>query len=145
MEKAVLKNFRESTSVIMAAAVSDYTPSESRKSKIPKKKDFVLKLRETPDILQKLGQRKGKRLLIGFAAETGNDKKKAKDKLKKKNLDLIVFNDVTQKGAGFDTNTNIVSIISRSGRINNLPLMRKEEVAESVLDWIAQYKNKRLT
>ncbi len=145
MEKAVLKNFRESTSAIMAAAVSDYTPSESRKSKIPKKKDFVLKLRETPDILQKLGQRKGKRLLIGFAAETGNDKKKAKDKLKKKNLDLIVFNDVTQKGAGFDTNTNIVSIISRSGRINNLPLMRKEEVAESVLDWIAQYKNKRST
>ena len=142
MEKAVLKKFRKATSAIMAAAVCDYTPSERNKSKIPKKKDFALKLRETPDILQKLGKRKDKRLLIGFAAETGNDKKRAQDKLKRKNLDLIVFNDVTRKGAGFDTDTNIVSLMSRDGDIHDLPLMRKEEIAESILDWIAKHKSK---
>ncbi len=142
MEKAVLKKFRKATSAIMAAAVCDYTPSERNKSKIPKKKDFALKLRETPDILQKLGKRKDKRLLIGFAAETGNDKKRAQDKLKRKNLDLIVFNDVTRRGAGFDTDTNIVSLMSRDGDIHDLPLMRKEEIAESILDWIAKHKSK---
>jgi phosphopantothenoylcysteine decarboxylase/phosphopantothenate--cysteine ligase len=142
MEKAVLKNFGKATSAIMSAAVCDFTPSEKSKSKIPKKKDFVLKLRGTPDILQKLGKRKEKRLLIGFAAETGNDKKKAQDKLTRKNLDLMVFNDVTRKGAGFDTDTNIVSLMSRDGDIHDLPLMRKEEIAERILDWIAKHKSK---
>jgi phosphopantothenoylcysteine decarboxylase/phosphopantothenate--cysteine ligase len=142
MERAVLKNFRKATSAIMAAAVCDFTPSEKSKSKIPKRKDFVLKLRETPDILQKLGKRKEKRLLIGFAAETGNNKKRSQDKLKRKNLDLMVFNDVTRKGAGFNTDTNIVSLMSRDGNIHDLPLMRKQEIAESILDWIAKHKSK---
>jgi phosphopantothenoylcysteine decarboxylase/phosphopantothenate--cysteine ligase len=140
MEKAVLKYFPKSTSAVMAAAVCDFTPSTAGKTKIPKKNEHVLRLKETPDILRKLGQKKGKRFLIGFSAETCDDKKKAADKLKKKNLDVIVFNNVLQNGAGFDLDTNIVSIISRNGKTNNLPLMKKEEIADCILDLIPKYQ-----
>ncbi|MEF9437496.1 MAG: bifunctional phosphopantothenoylcysteine decarboxylase/phosphopantothenate--cysteine ligase CoaBC, partial [Candidatus Mariimomonas ferrooxydans] len=121
METAVLKNLHKSTSVIMTAAVSDFAPSLIVKSKIPKTKEITINLKKTPDILQKIGEKKGNRLIIGFAAETGKNIKKAKEKLKNKALDLIVLNDITRKGAGFDVNTNIVTIIDKRGEITDYP------------------------
>jgi len=143
METAVLKNFHKSTCVIMAAAVSDFAPSVTSKSKIPKKKEMTIRLKETPDILQKIGRKKGDRFLIGFAAEAGKDIKKAKDKLKDKNLDLIVLNDITQEGAGFDLDTNIVTIIDRKGQITDYPLMKKKDIADIILDAMLKCKSER--
>jgi len=135
METTVIKNLHKSTSVvIMAAAVSDFAPSVTSKSKIPKAKEITINFKKTPDILQKIGRKKGNRLLIGFAAETGKNIKNAEKKLRDKNLDLIVLNDVTQKGAGFELDTNIVTIIDRKGKITDYPLMKKEEIANIILD-----------
>jgi len=138
MESAIFKKLPKSTSVIMAAAVSDFAPSAESKSKMPKNNEMTASFKKTPDILQKIGRKKGKRLLIGFAAETGRDIKKAKDKLKNKNLDLIVLNDVSGKGAGFDVDTNIVTIIDKSGKIVDYPLMKKGKVADIILDKMLQ-------
>jgi len=136
MKEAVLKNFTNSTSVIMAAAVSDFSPASQSKSKIKKVDALTINLKETPDILKELGRKKGDRLLIGFVAESGRNIENAKDKLKNKNLDLVVLNDITQHGAGFDADTNIVTIINRNGKITDYPMMRKEEVANIILDWM---------
>jgi phosphopantothenoylcysteine decarboxylase/phosphopantothenate--cysteine ligase len=133
METAVMKNLPGSTSVIMAAAVSDFTPVRSR-SKISKSDMSSITLNRTPDILKKIGRHKGRRILIGFAAETGKDLKSARKKLREKNLDMIVLNDVTQEGAGFDVETNIVSIIDKTGRCTDYPLMKKTELANIILD-----------
>ncbi|RJQ21478.1 MAG: bifunctional phosphopantothenoylcysteine decarboxylase/phosphopantothenate--cysteine ligase CoaBC, partial [Nitrospiraceae bacterium] len=137
MEAAVFKHLPKATVVIMAAAVADFAPSIN-KSKISKDDIPSINLKKTPDILKKLGDRKGKRLLIGFAAETGKDIESAKGKLKRKNVDLIVLNDVTQKGAGFDVDTNIVTIIDRRGKITDYPLMKKIEVADVILDKVLE-------
>ncbi len=140
MEKAVLKQLPKSDSVIMAAAVSDFAPSTISKSKIPRDNNLTITLKKTPDILKKIGRKKGNRIVIGFAAETGRDIKKAKDKLKNKNLDLIVLNDITQKGAGFDVDTNIVTMIDRKGEITDYPLMKKEEIADIILNKMLQLR-----
>lgn len=140
METAVLKNLTKSTSVIMAAAVSDFAPRAVTKTKIPSTKEMTIGLKKTPDILQRIGRKKGNRLLVGFAAETGRNIKKAKDKLKDKNLDLIVLNDVTRKGAGFDVDTNVITIIDRKGEITDYPLMKKEDVANIILDRMLKLK-----
>jgi phosphopantothenoylcysteine decarboxylase/phosphopantothenate--cysteine ligase len=142
METTVIKSLHKSTSVIMAAAVSDFAPSVTSKSKIPKAKEMSINLKETPDILQKIGRKKGNRLLIGFAAETGKNIKNAEKKLRDKNLVLIVLNDITQKGAGFEGDTNIVTIIDKKGKITDYPLMKKEEVANIILDRILQMRMK---
>ncbi len=141
MEKAVLKNLSKSSSVIMSAAVSDFAPSTTSKSKISKSDNITLRLKKTPDILQKISRKKGKRILIGFAAESGKDTKKAKEKLKKKNLDLIVLNDITQKGAGFDVTTNIVTLIDRKETVD-YPLMTKDEVSDLILNKLLLIKGK---
>ncbi|MEW6714957.1 MAG: bifunctional phosphopantothenoylcysteine decarboxylase/phosphopantothenate--cysteine ligase CoaBC [Nitrospirota bacterium] len=134
MEKAVLKNLRRSTSLVMAAAVSDFAPTVINKSKI-KKSDFTsLKLKQTPDILKEISSQKGKRIFIGFAAETGKNIDNAKKKLKEKKLDLIVLNDVSEKGAGFGVDTNIVTIIDKKGGAKEYSLMQKLEVANVILD-----------
>ncbi len=138
MEAAVLKNLQKSTSVIMAAAVSDFAPSVTGKLKFKKSDIMSIELKKTPDILKKIGRRKGNCFLIGFAAETGKDIKSAKNKLRDKNLDLIVLNDVTQKGAGFNVDTNIVTIIDKNGKSTDYPLMKKIEIANIILDKIAQ-------
>ena len=140
IQKAVLNNFQKSTIVIMAAAVCDFAPSVICQTKIPKTKKIAVNLEETPDILHKLGRKKGKRFLIGFAAETGMNIQRAKDKLKDKNLDLIVLNDVTQKGAGFDLDTNIATLINRKGETTALPLMKKEDLANVILDRVTGFK-----
>lgn len=146
MEAAVLKNFHKSTSVIMAAAVSDFTPALTEKLKLEKKPGITsINLKSTPDILKKIGKQKGNRILIGFAAETGKDLESARRKLKDKNLDLIVLNDITQKGAGFGVDTNIVTIIDKKGKAIDYPLMKKIEIANIILDKMLELKSQGAT
>ena len=136
MESAVMKYLPESHVLIMAAAVSDFPPAVKAKVKYQKKELNILKLNKTNDILARVGRQKKKLLLVGFSAETDGDIDKARKKLKDKNLDLIVFNNVSQKGAGFDADTNIVTIIDKKGNVNEHPLMRKLEAADVILDRI---------
>ncbi len=143
MQNAVLKNFQKSTDVIMAAAVCDFAPSVISKSKIPKTKKLTVDLKETTDILHEIGRKKGKRFLVGFAAETGMNIQRAKEKLRDKNLDLMVLNDVTQKGAGFDLDTNIATLINRKGEATEMPLMKKEDLANVILDSVSGFKKSR--
>ena len=135
MRKAVLNNLEGSSIVIKAAAVSDYRPKVISRGKI-KKGDFdtTLALERTKDILEEIGKRKGSRVLIGFAAETEDLITNAKKKLREKNLDFIVVNDVTKPGAGFSSDTNQVKIVYPSGKVRDLPLMSKEEVSQVILD-----------
>jgi len=137
MRKAVMKAFPASTSVIMAAAVSDFAPVSRAKQKV-KKQDVSLtvKLKTTPDILLELGQRKGHRVLIGFAAETQSLVENARAKLEKKNLDLIVANDVSRKEIGFQSDSNQIKMIGKDGSISALPLLPKRVLAHRVLDQI---------
>jgi len=137
MRKAVMKAFPASTSVVMAAAVSDFAPASRAKQKV-KKQDasLTLKLKTTPDILLELGQKKEDRLLIGFAAETQSLVKNARAKLEKKNLDLIVANDVSRKEIGFQSDSNQVKMIGKDGSISELPLLPKRVLAHRVLDQI---------
>jgi phosphopantothenoylcysteine decarboxylase/phosphopantothenate--cysteine ligase len=135
MREAVLENLAQASVLAMAAAVSDYRPRGTSPEKIKKSKsELTLPLELNPDILCEAGQRKGKRLLIGFAAETENLLANARKKLAEKNLDLIVANDVSLPGAGFAVDTNIVKLIDRSGKVEELPLMSKEDLADRVLD-----------
>lgn len=99
---------------------------------------MTLELVKTTDILESLGKMKDKQFLIGFAAETGNAEAFAKDKLVRKNLDLIVANDVAAEGAGFGTDTNIVSIYGAEGLVLDLPLVSKDEVARRLLGLAAE-------
>lgn len=135
MREAVFKYFPEVDIVIKAAAVADYRVKNIRDQKI-KKEDtsLILELEKTPDILEELGQKKGDKILVGFAAETSHLLVHATEKLQKKNLDFIVVNDVSRKDAGFEVETNAVQIIHRDGRVNNYPLMSKEKVAEAILE-----------
>ena len=134
MESAISKHLPKTTAVIMAAAVADFRPSSKAKVKLDKTTINTLDLKKNADLLLKLGKKKGKLKLIGFAAETGNNLDNAVNKLKKKNLDLIVLNDVTQKGAGFDVDTNIITIITKKGDVSEYPLMKKIEAADVILD-----------
>ncbi len=140
MEAAVFKRLKKATSVIMAAAISDYAPSSSANVKLEKKDIMSLHLKKNTDIIKKIGKMKGKRILIGFAAESGKDVKSAHTKLKGKNLDVIVLNDISQKGAGFNVDTNVVSLIDRKGQITDYPLMKKIDVANVILDEILRLK-----
>jgi len=135
MREAVLTHMEGTTVVIKAAAVSDYRPKTTSKKKLKKADPYTsLELERTRDILGEIGRKKGDRILIGFAAETEDLIGNAKKKLKEKNLDFIVVNDVTQTGAGFGADTNQVKIIYPSGKVKNLPLMSKEEVSQYILD-----------
>jgi phosphopantothenoylcysteine decarboxylase/phosphopantothenate--cysteine ligase len=141
MREAVLTNLENASILFMAAAVSDYRPKQTAPGKIKKSEwKTVLELERNPDILFEAGQRKGKRLLVGFAAETENLLQNAQGKLKEKNLDLIVANDVSLPGAGFEFDTNIVKIIDCTGKIEELPLMTKEELADRILDRVGQLR-----
>ncbi|MDD2585547.1 MAG: bifunctional phosphopantothenoylcysteine decarboxylase/phosphopantothenate--cysteine ligase CoaBC [Syntrophomonadaceae bacterium] len=125
--------------IIGAAAVGDFQitgVAGQKLKKVANRSDkLVLEFVGTPDILQELGKRKAKnQIIVGFAAETENIIENAKLKLEKKNLDFIVANDVTMEGAGFATDTNIVTIITRNGEVQSLPKMSKEDVAAALLD-----------
>jgi phosphopantothenoylcysteine decarboxylase/phosphopantothenate--cysteine ligase len=144
MRRAVLDEFPNCTAVIMAAAVSDFRPSESSSSKLKRGKGpWELRLEPNPDILKELGAKKDGKLLVGFAAETDDLTANAKKKLREKNLDMIVANDVTQEGSGFDGDTNIATIVDRSGASRALPLMTKDELAEQILDHLLALKSRR--
>lgn len=134
MLNTVINKLPEATVVIMAAAVSDFRPFEKSSSKI-KKGDFItLELIKTPDILEEINKKKEGQFIVGFAAETENLIDNAKAKLKSKYLDMIVANDVTLSGAGFEKDTNIVTIIDRWGGVTEYPMMPKRDVADRILD-----------
>ncbi len=139
MEAAVLHHLQNATSVVMAAAVSDFSPSSISGVKLRKSDVMSLNLKKNTDILKKIGGRKGRRILIGFAAESGMDVRSAGEKLKEKNLDMIVLNDISRKDAGFDADTNIVTLIDSKGDVTAYPLMKKIEVAGVILDRLLQY------
>jgi phosphopantothenoylcysteine decarboxylase/phosphopantothenate--cysteine ligase len=143
MEREVFKHLKKATTVIMAAAVSDYSPSDIAKVKLKKKASMSLYLKKNEDILYKIGKKKGRRVLIGFAAESGKDVESATLKLKEKNLDLIVLNDISQKGAGFDVDTNVITLISKKGQIDEFPLMNKIEVADVILDRLPEIRPRK--
>jgi phosphopantothenoylcysteine decarboxylase/phosphopantothenate--cysteine ligase len=145
MRDAVLARAQEATVIIKAAAVADYRPAEPARQKIKKGEAEALNLRleKNPDILAELGRMKGERFLVGFAAETADLLENARKKLEEKNLDLIVANDVTQTGAGFDVDTNIVRLLFRDGTLEDLPQLSKDEVAHRLLDRIAARRGRR--
>jgi phosphopantothenoylcysteine decarboxylase/phosphopantothenate--cysteine ligase len=135
MQQEIMSSYSDATMVISAAAIADYRPTHIAPQKIKKQEgDFSIELTRNPDILAGLSRQKGNRLLVGFATETENVLQNAMRKLQKKNLDMIVANDVTQEGAGFAHDTNIVTLIDRSERMETLPLMSKDEVAYTVYD-----------
>ncbi|MEI2280594.1 bifunctional phosphopantothenoylcysteine decarboxylase/phosphopantothenate--cysteine ligase CoaBC [Paenibacillus polysaccharolyticus] len=134
MYEAVSREWDGADIVIKAAAVADYRPKEVYMEKIKKKGDTLsLELVKNIDILETLGKRKNHQYLIGFAAETQSLEMYAREKLERKNCDLIVANDVTRSGAGFGTDTNAVHIYDRDGLVEELELMSKEEVAHRLL------------
>jgi len=141
MKQAVFAAFPESSVVIMCAAVADYRPAHRFSGKI-KKKDatMTLELVRTPDILAELGARKGKRILVGFAAEAEHVERYAREKLEKKHLDLIVANDISQAQAGFESDTNAAVLLDRFGNRIELGLMPKTDMAHSILDHIARLR-----
>jgi len=134
----VLRELARASIVIKAAAVADFRPKSIKEQKIKKetaeKGELVLSLEKTPDILADIGSRKGDKILVGFAAETEALLENARQKMVAKNLDLIVANDVMAVGAGFGSDNNKVNIIHRDGRIEELPLLPKEQIAHLILD-----------
>jgi phosphopantothenoylcysteine decarboxylase/phosphopantothenate--cysteine ligase len=140
MRRAVLDRARDANIVIMAAAVADYRAATSHDKKMKREGSVTLDLEPTPDILAELGRAPqdahNHRILVGFAAETDRVSENARGKLERKGADMIVANDVTQEGAGFDTDTNIVTMYLRDGREIALPKMSKFDVANRILDQV---------
>ena len=137
MREAVMNNYRENNVVIKAAAVTDYRPLSKTQEKEKKKGiPITVEMIPTPDILAELGKDKGDITLVGFAAETTDHVANAMEKIKRKNLDLIVLNDVSREDRGFEAETNEVRIIDREGNQEVVPLMLKEDVADRILDRI---------
>ncbi len=142
MRRAVIQKFPDSSIAIFAAAVADYRPAETAGKKIKRNKEpLTIRLEPTPDILAEAAQTKGDRLIVGFAAETDHVAENARKKLAAKNADLIVANDVTAEGAGFDHDTNIVTLFSRDGRDLALPRLSKSEVAQRILDEVLRLRS----
>jgi phosphopantothenoylcysteine decarboxylase/phosphopantothenate--cysteine ligase len=134
MADAVKSRFGEVDVVIKAAAVADITPENVSSQKLKKDEcSDVISLSRTEDILASLGEMKGDTILVGFAAETTDLVKNAKAKLKNKNLDMIVANDLTRPDSGFNAETNAVRIFHRDGNDEILPVMKKDKVADEIL------------
>ncbi len=145
MHEAVMHHFEECHIVIMAAAVADFRPRDILTEKITKRKNgtYLLEMDKNPDILKELGEKRRNHILVGFAAETSELMEHAEVKLKEKNLDLIVANDVTQPGAGFGVDTNIVKILDAAGKVKKVPLLSKDEVANIILDQVVKLVKKK--
>jgi phosphopantothenoylcysteine decarboxylase/phosphopantothenate--cysteine ligase len=132
---ATSRNFPWCTALVMAAAVADFRPADPASNKLKKNsRGLDLKMVSIPDELPRLAAKRGSRVMIGFAAETNELEANARDKLKRKGLDLIVANDVTQEGAGFGVDTNIVTFITPDGVAHSHPKLSKDEVADLILD-----------
>jgi len=141
MHRAVLEHFPRATTLVMAAAVADYRPVAPHTKKMKRANGRLnLELESTPDILADVARGKGDRVIIGFAAETENVAEHARAKLESKQADLIVANDVTAEGAGFDHDTNIVTLFSRDGRDLALPKLSKSAVAQRILDEVLRLR-----
>jgi phosphopantothenoylcysteine decarboxylase/phosphopantothenate--cysteine ligase len=135
MHRAVLEHFPGATALIMAAAVADYRPAAPQPKKMKRVSNRLnLELESTPDILADAARGKGDRVLIGFAAETENVAAHARGKLETKQADLIVANDVTAEGAGFDHDTNVITLYFRDGSEKAFPRMPKIDAAHRILD-----------
>ncbi|MDR2273745.1 MAG: bifunctional phosphopantothenoylcysteine decarboxylase/phosphopantothenate--cysteine ligase CoaBC [Sphingobacterium sp.] len=144
MLEASSSEFVTADIIVMSAAVADYTPVDVAHQKIKKKEEeFSIQLKKTTDILAFLGQyKKPQQTLVGFALETNNELEHAKEKLERKNLDFIVLNSLVDKGAGFGTDTNKVTIVSKTGEIKEFKLKSKVEVASDICELILQHQNK---
>lgn len=144
MYEAVSKHFPAVDMLVMAAAVSDYTPTDTADQKMKKNGgDVSIEMTQTKDILKEMGQKKEKQFLIGFAAETQNLEQYAQKKLQEKNADMIVANDVSQEGSGFNVDTNEVHLFMRDAETVHLPLADKKVVAEKVLQHAIKEMNKK--
>lgn len=144
MKKEVLEHFSKADVVIMTAAVSDFQFEESASGKIKKEKlGGNIKIVPTPDVLKELGRKKGRKVLVGFAAETENVVDNAFKKLKDKNLDLIIANDVTAEGVGFESNFNQVSVVSPDGKSVQTEKMTKVEISQVIMDKIEEIVGKK--
>ena len=137
MKEAIDSHYDSADAVIMAAAVADYRVAEVADNKIKKQETMTLELVKNPDILASLGDRKQHQKLIGFAAETQDVITYGKEKVRKKNLDMLVANDVSKSNAGFDVDTNEVTFIYPGDQIVNLPNMSKLDVAERIIQALA--------
>ena len=145
MLEACLAAYDDVDIVVKAAAVADYRPRDVAEQKIKKKTDDALTvvMDKNPDILKTLGGKKTHQVLVGFAAETQNLLENARDKVVKKNLDMIVANDVTAAGAGFNADTNIVKFLFASGEVRSLEQMPKVDVANCILDEALKIRKQR--
>ena len=141
MARAVEKEFPETNVLIMTAAVADFSPVHPAGDKIKREAiagdRMVLEMEKNPDILRGAGERKSRQVLVGFALETSNGLQNARQKLAAKHLDAVVLNDPTEEGAGFGTDTNVVTILMADGRVDRLPQMSKLAVAEEILNRVA--------
>ncbi len=143
MRQAVRAALPQATVVIKAAAVADFRLARTEKHKIKRRRgELKLELEPTADLLEEVAREKGSRLLVGFAAESESVVENARLKLKSKNLDLVVANDITREGAGFDGETNIVTLLSRDGRQADLPKMSKQAVADLILDEVVRLRSR---
>lgn len=143
MFDAVMKELANATVFVGAAAVADYAPTNAADAKIKKENQdkLILELKKTPDILSEVSKRRKKgQLVIGFAAETNEVVTYAKIKMGKKDLDMVIANDITKEGAGFNTDTNIATILTRVGSEIELPLMSKRALADRILDEILKIR-----
>lgn len=138
MYDQVMRHAKHADIIIKCAAVSDYTPRDRKDKKIKKNHDSMeIKLTKTRDILSEIAKEYPGKVLIGFAAESNDLIENSLKKIKSKNLDLIIANDITGKQAGFGSDNNIVHIIDRKGSVTDLPLMSKNEIAHRILDMVS--------
>jgi phosphopantothenoylcysteine decarboxylase/phosphopantothenate--cysteine ligase len=143
MQRALEVEFRRATVLVMAAAVADYRPRRAAAHKVKKTREaLALELERTADVLSGLAARKGRRVVVGFAAETRNAVAEATRKLRDKRLDLVVANDVTAAGAAFGSDTNVVTLVDATARPEALPLLPKDEVAGRILDWVVRRRRR---
>ena len=141
MHRAIMERLPGASMAILAAAVADYRPVERATEKIKKSaRPLTISFEPTTDILADVTMNKGRKVVVGFAAETDHVAENARKKLVSKNADLIVANDVTAEGAGFDRDTNVVTLFSRDGRDLALPKMSKGEVAQRILDEVIRLR-----
>ncbi len=140
MYEACVQHFPEMDIAIMAAAVADYTPKTTSATKIKKKPgEMSIELKRTKDIAQQLGKlKKTGQVTVGFALETHDELKNARKKLTKKNFDFIVLNSLNDKGAGFQHNTNKITIVDKNGE-QSYDLKSKEAVAKDIVDYLGKY------
>jgi phosphopantothenoylcysteine decarboxylase/phosphopantothenate--cysteine ligase len=143
MHDAVMRELPDATVFVGAAAVADYAPVNAADAKIKKdgRDTMTLELQKTPDILADVAKNRHNGLIVvGFAAETNNVVEYARSKMAKKGLDIVVANDITKEGAGFNTDTNIATILTNDSE-DELPLMSKRELADRLLDRVVRLRN----